>query len=100
MTQRFDNAVQRHLSTTEKIVPGGKLLPSGINPDQEKRVKQLEAEAERIRADILEKQKSKREAVTEWENRERESAREALRSELAEEHLQKLMEEDRMTAAF
>ena len=61
----------------------------------------LEAEAERMRLEIEEKQKSKREALREWEVRERESDRESLRSDLAEKHLQKLTEgEDGITAAF
>ncbi|KIW66269.1 hypothetical protein PV04_08468 [Phialophora macrospora] len=92
-TQRF-STVQQHLATNEKIVPGGKLLPSGLPPDQEKRIKMLEAETERMRAEISEKQKFKREVLNEWEVRERESEREALRSDLAEQHLQQLMESD------
>ena len=80
------------MTTNEKIIPGGKLLPSGLPPDQEKRIKLLEAEAERMRSEIAEKQKLKREVLNEWEVRERESEREALRSELAEQHLQQLME--------
>lgn len=91
---------QQHLSTTEKIVPGGKLLPSGMNPEQEKRIKQLENEAEKIRSEISEKQRVKRDAVNEWETRERESKREMMRSELAEENLQKLTEEEGVGAAF
>jgi hypothetical protein len=78
------------------------LLPSGLPPDQEKRIKQLEAEAERMRSEIAEKQKAKRDALNEYEVRVRESDREGLRSELAESHLQQLMEgEDGMgRAAF
>lgn len=92
-TQRF-NSVQQHLTTTEKIVPGGKLLPSGLPPDQDKRIKMLEAEAERMRKEIMEKQRIKREVMNEWETRERESERERLRSELADAHLQQLVESD------
>ncbi|KEF52413.1 uncharacterized protein A1O9_11654 [Exophiala aquamarina CBS 119918] len=92
-TQRF-NSVQQHLATTEKIIPGGKLLPSGLPPDQDKRIKILEAEAERMRKEILEKQRIKREVMNEWETRERESDRERLRSELADAHLQQLVESD------
>ncbi|OQV01883.1 hypothetical protein CLAIMM_07173 [Cladophialophora immunda] len=92
-SQRF-NSVQQHLATNEKIVPGGKLLPSGLPLDQEKRIKMLEAEAERMRTEIAEKQKLKREVLNEWDVRERESEREALRSDLAEQHLQQLMEGD------
>ena len=72
-----------------------------MTPDAERKLKLLEAEAEKLRTDIAEKQKTKREAVNEWEVRERESEREALRSELAEDSLQKLVEgEDGGMAAF
>ncbi len=82
-------------------MPGGKLLPSGMTLDQERRAKQLEVEAEKLREMIEEKQKSKREALREWEVRERESSRESLKSELAEKHLEKLTEgEDGAGAAF
>ena len=65
-----------------------------MNSDQEKRVKTLEDDAERIRADIGEKQKTKREALREWDVRERESEIAGTRSELAEAHLRALGEED------
>jgi hypothetical protein len=97
-TQRFNLPLA--LSTTEKIVPGGKLLPSGLTLEQEKKMRQLEADAERIRQDIAEKQASKREAVNEWEVRERESAREGLRAELAEEGLRGLERDGESVAAF
>lgn len=96
-TQRF-NSTQQYLQTQEKIVPGGKLLPSGLSTDQEKKMRQLEADAERLRADIEEKQAGKREAMNEWDVRERESERDAYRSELAEESLKKLAGEDKMAA--
>jgi hypothetical protein len=99
-TQRFNTASQ-HLTTNEKLVPGGKLLPSGMTTEQEKRAKQLEADAEKLREMIEEKQKAKREALREWEVRERESSRESLKSDLAERHLEKLTEgEDGAGAAF
>lgn len=85
----------------EKIIPGGKPAPSGMNPEQEKRIKQLEEAAEKMRDEIEEKQKSKREALREWDVRQRESEREGLRSELAERHLEKLTEgEDGAGVAF
>jgi hypothetical protein len=93
--------VSQHLTTNEKLVPGGKLLPSGMTTEQEKRAKQLEADAEKLREMIEEKQKAKREALREWEVRERESSRESLKSDLAERHLEKLTEgEDGAGAAF
>ncbi len=60
----------------------------------------LEAEGERIRAEITEKQRAKREALMEWEVRERESEREGLKSELAEASLNKLSEGEGGGAAF
>jgi hypothetical protein len=99
-TQRF-NTTSQHLAMSEKLVPGGKLLPSGMTAEQEKRAKQLEADAEKLREMIEEKQKVKRQALREWEVRERESSRESLKSELAERHLEKLTEgEDGAGAAF
>lgn len=97
-TQRF-NSTQQHLAGLEKIIPGGKKLPSGLSAEQEKRMNQLEEEAEKMRSELAEKQKSKREALSEWEVRERESELAGLRSELAEEHLHKLSEEDTMVSA-
>ncbi len=99
-TQRF-NSTSQHLAGGEKIIPGGKLAPSGMTPEQEKRIKQLEEAAEKMRDEIEEKQKSKREGLREWDVRQRESEREGLRSELAERHLEKLTEgEDGAGAAF
>lgn len=100
-SQRFDNnnnatttqsAADKHLSNLPPIVPGGKLLPSTMTPDKERKLKQLEEEAEKLRQAIHEKEKSKRTEVTEWDNRERDSATAGLRSELADRQLDKLME--------
>jgi hypothetical protein len=99
-TQRF-NTTPQHVASLEKIIPGGKLAPSGMSPGQEKRIKVLEEAAEKMREEIEERQKSKREALREWDGRSRESDREGLRSELAERHLEKLTEgEDGAGAAF
>lgn len=72
-----------------------------MNPEQEKRIKSLEEAAEKIREEIEEKQKLKREALRDWDVRTRESEREGLRSELAEGHLEKLTAgDDGAGAAF
>ena len=96
--------VKSQLSTLERVVPGGRKTPgsSGMTADQERKVKQLEDDAERIRSDMTEKQKSKREALREWEVRERESEVAGLKSQLADDHLRTLGEEDSvmMGAAF
>jgi len=57
-------------------------------------MRQLEDDAERIRTDIMEKQKSKREALREWDVRERESSIARLKSDLAEESLRVLEQGD------
>ncbi|RMD44503.1 hypothetical protein DV735_g747, partial [Chaetothyriales sp. CBS 134920] len=71
-------------------VPDGQLLPSGFTADQELKLKHLEAEAERMRTDLREKQARVRDSLAEWDVRQRESAREALRSELAENNLRSI----------
>lgn len=78
----------------QQIVPGGKLAPSGLDPDREKRLAQLEADAEKLREQIEEKQRAKRQGLREWEGLEREAGVSGLRSELAEKHLGKLTGED------
>ncbi|KAJ9663226.1 hypothetical protein H2198_000987 [Neophaeococcomyces mojaviensis] len=97
------NVAQAHLATLERIVPGGRRTPgltSGMNPTQEAKMKQLEDDAERIRADIVEKQKSKRETLREWDVRERESSIAALKSDLAEESLRTLEQGDEDNGAL
>ncbi|EAS30858.3 uncharacterized protein CIMG_06337 [Coccidioides immitis RS] len=89
-TQRFTN----HLSGLPSVIPGGKLVPSGLDPAYEKRIAQLEADKERLLEQIAEKQKSKRTSLREWDKLSRESATGALRSELAEGHLQRMAEGD------
>lgn len=84
------------MNTLERIVPGGRHTPgaNGLSVDQERRMRQLEEDADRIRAEIAEKQKTKREALREWDVRERDSEIAGLRSQLADEHLRALGEED------
>lgn len=87
-----------YLSTLEHIIPGGKRLPTGLSPEQEKRLNSLQDEADRLRSEVVAKQKVKRAAENEWEVKERESKLAALRSELADRHLRSLIEEDGMTS--
>ena len=90
------NFVKSQMNTLERIVPGGKHIPGsgGLSADQEKRMEQLEKDAERMRAEIAEKQKMKRASLREWDTLERESAVVGLRSQLADEHLRVLGEDD------
>ncbi|PGH00613.1 hypothetical protein GX51_05712 [Blastomyces parvus] len=83
-----------YLSGLPSIVPGGKLLPSALDPSREKRLAQLELDKEKLLEQIEEKQKAKRAGLREWEKLSRESSTGALRSELAESHLQRMTEGD------
>lgn len=86
--QRFAN----HLSGLPSIIPGGKLLPSGLDSATEKRLAQLEADKEKLLEQIAEKQRVKRAGLRDWDRLDRESATGALKSELAEGHLQRMTE--------
>lgn len=74
-------------------MPGGKAGPSGIDPAAEKRLQQLEEDKKRLLEAIEEKQKAKRAGLRDWERAERESARDGLKSELAEEALERMQGE-------
>lgn len=94
-TQRFTP----HLSGVPTIVPGGKAAPSGHDPEREKRIAQLENDSKRLMEVIAEKQKAKREGSRDWERSERERMREGLKSELAEEALERMQGETSTTGA-
>lgn len=83
-----------HLSNLSTIVPGGKLLPSGLDSSSEKRLAQLEADKEKLLDQIAEKQRVKRSGLGEWDKLSRETATSALRSDLAEGALQQITEGD------
>ena len=68
------------------------MLPSGLDPGSEKRLAQLEADKERLLEQIAEKQKIKRAGLRDWDRLHRDSATGALKSELAEGHLQRMTE--------
>ena len=76
------------------VIPGGKLLLSGLDPSSEKRLTQLELDKEKLLEQIAEKQKVKRAGLRDWDRLDRESATSALRSELADGHLQRMVEGD------
>ncbi|KAM5458462.1 hypothetical protein MaudCBS49596_000376 [Microsporum audouinii] len=81
-----------HLAGLPTIVPGGKVLPSGLDPITEKRLAQLEADKEKLLEQISEKQRAKRASLREWEKLCRESENAALRTDLADGHLQRMSE--------
>ncbi|RMZ82790.1 hypothetical protein DV738_g1626, partial [Chaetothyriales sp. CBS 135597] len=114
MTQRFNNPSTSHTNsstagggasagattatTTTTITPSASNTASATTTtntattpsNHEQKLKHLEAEAERMRAELREKQARVRDSLAEWDVRQRESAREALRSELAENNLRSL----------
>ena len=82
-TQRFN-----HLASVPSVKEGGELLPSLMDPAAKKRLAELEEGRRKLVEQIDEKQREKRRNLREWETRERESRRDGLRSELAEEALE------------
>ncbi|KAE8147955.1 hypothetical protein BDV25DRAFT_159293 [Aspergillus avenaceus] len=85
-TPKFMN----HLTGLSPIVTGGRLLPSKLDSLAEKRISQLDADKDRLLEQIADSQKSKRSGVRDWDRLDRESSICALKSELAEGHLQRL----------
>lgn len=85
-----------YLATLPTIVSGGRLLPWAFDFAIEKRLMNLKADEEKLAEQVLEKQHLKRTGLRDWERLQRESALNALRSELAEVHLQRMTEEDRL----
>ncbi|KAJ5105133.1 hypothetical protein NUU61_002480 [Penicillium alfredii] len=86
---RFTN----HLAGLCSIVPGGRVLPSALDPAVEKRLSQLEADQEKLHEQMMGTQKSKRAELRDWDKLDRESSISALKSELAEGHLQRMADE-------
>ena len=83
------------------IVPDGKAAPSALDSSAERRLQQLEEDKKKLEDMIAEKQRIKRQGLRDWETKERESARDGLRSELAEQSLENMgMGESNTGAAF
>ncbi|KAI9759393.1 MAG: hypothetical protein M4579_002382 [Chaenotheca gracillima] len=83
LTQRFS----RHLSDLPSIVPGGKLAPSGMDKPIAERLAKLQQEQEKLQKELAEKEEKKRKGLRNWDRMERESARDGLKSELAEQQV-------------
>ncbi|KAJ5833163.1 hypothetical protein N7474_001474 [Penicillium riverlandense] len=86
---RFTN----HLAGLCSVTPGGRTLPSLLDPVTEKRLSQLEADQVKLLEQIAETQRAKRTGLRDWDKLDRESSISALRSELAEGHLQRMADE-------
>ncbi|KAL4813172.1 hypothetical protein BDW67DRAFT_168641 [Aspergillus spinulosporus] len=78
----------KYLVGLNTIVPGGKLAPTELDSTTEKRLSQLDADKDRLFNQIAESQKLKRAGLRDWDKLDRESSICALKSELAEGHLQ------------
>ncbi|KAL4992518.1 hypothetical protein BDW68DRAFT_149931 [Aspergillus falconensis] len=78
----------RYLVGLNTIVPGGKLAPTELDSITEKRLSQLDTDKDRLYRQIAESQKLKRAGLRDWDKLDRESSICALKSELAEGHLQ------------
>ncbi|KAJ5874462.1 uncharacterized protein N7529_002892 [Penicillium soppii] len=96
ITSTTQSSVQRgpnHLIGLSTLIPEGKSLPSLLDPAVEKRLSQLDADKEKLLEQIAETQRTKRVELRDWDRLDRESAICALKSELAEGHLQRMADE-------
>lgn len=75
------------------MIPGGRALPSPLDAATEKRLSQLEVDREKLLEQMAETQRSKRAGLRDWDRLDRESSICALKSELAEGHLQRMADE-------
>ncbi|KAL3470415.1 hypothetical protein BJX99DRAFT_239639 [Aspergillus californicus] len=85
-TQRYS----KHLAGLSTIVPGGKTFQSELDTVIEKRLSQLDTDKDRLFDQIAESQKLKRVGLRDWDRLDRENSICALKSELAEGHLQRI----------
>ncbi|KAJ5722114.1 hypothetical protein N7488_000149 [Penicillium malachiteum] len=82
-----------HLAGLATVIPAGRVLPSGLDPVAEKRLAQLEADHERLLQQMAETQRQKRAGLRDWDRLDHESSICALKSELADGHLQRMADE-------
>ena len=95
LTQRFS----RHLSDLPSIVPGGKAPASVHTQTVSEKLAKLEQDQKRLEAELAEKLEKKRAGLRTWDRLERESAREGLKSELAEQQVRAMSGEGGMGGA-
>lgn len=82
-----------YLAGLSSIIPGGRALPSALDATTEKRLTQLEADREKLLDQMTVTQKTRRAGLRDWDRLDRESSICALKSELAEGHLQRMADE-------
>ncbi|OGM43589.1 hypothetical protein ABOM_007134 [Aspergillus bombycis] len=85
-TPRYMN----HLTGLCSIISGGRCFPSDLDALTEKRLWQLDADRDRLMEQIADTQKSKCTGMRDWDRLDRDSSICALKSELAEGHLQRI----------
>ncbi|RAK98056.1 uncharacterized protein BO80DRAFT_427739 [Aspergillus ibericus CBS 121593] len=85
-----------HLAGLRQIIPEGKILPSSLDIALEKRLSQLDADKDRLFDQIADNQKLRRLGNQDWDRLDRESSICALKSELAEGHLQRIADGESM----
>jgi hypothetical protein len=100
-TQRFNStsSVNKYLGDLPQIVPGGQRAPPR-DAAAESRIRRLEEEAEKLRNQIADKQKTKRTGLKEWNRLSAETESTRLRGEFAEENLRKMNGEESEGPAF
>ncbi|KAJ5794440.1 hypothetical protein N7457_001039 [Penicillium paradoxum] len=82
-----------HLAGLCTVILEGRSLPSLLDPAAEKRLIQLDVDKEKLLEQMAETQRSKRAGLRDWDKLDRESSICALKSELAEGHLQRMADE-------
>ncbi|KAL4894655.1 hypothetical protein BDV59DRAFT_175894 [Aspergillus ambiguus] len=88
-----------HLAGLPSVIPGGRLWQSNIDVALEKRLSQLDADRDRLLDQVSDCQRQKRMGIRDWERLDRESSICALKSELAEGHLQRITDGESVQAA-
>ncbi|PYH98342.1 hypothetical protein BO71DRAFT_395298 [Aspergillus ellipticus CBS 707.79] len=79
-----------HFVGLRPIIPEGKLIPSCLDIATDKRLSQLDGDKDRIFEQIADSQRLRRLGIRDWDRLDRESSICALKSELAEGHLQRI----------
>ncbi|PYH79612.1 hypothetical protein BO82DRAFT_339907 [Aspergillus uvarum CBS 121591] len=93
-TQSRVQKVPNHLSGLRAIVTEGRPFPSGLNSPMEKRLSQLDTDKDRLIEQTVDHRRLIRLGAREWDKLDRESSICALKSELAEGHLQRISDSD------
>ncbi|PYH41891.1 uncharacterized protein BP01DRAFT_359982 [Aspergillus saccharolyticus JOP 1030-1] len=85
-----------HLMGLRAIIPGGKPFTSGLSVSLEKRLSQLESDKDRLVEQASDNQRLNRLSARDWGRLDRESSICALKSELADGHLQRISDNESM----